>query len=520
MKNAPERSIEPTASAPGQFDPTPVLQLGAITKTFGGYLALNHADFELQKGEVHALLGENGAGKSTLMNVVAGLYAPDHGQIAIHGRPVTIKNPQDARNLRVGMVHQHFKLVGPFTATQNILLANPQGAYRTSLPSIRKQVTEQAAQLDFRIDQDRPVAELSIAEQQRIEILKVLVAGAELIILDEPTAVLTDAESRSLLGAIRNLAEDGKSVVLVTHKLHEALDYCDRVTVMRGGKVVRTVSPDGITPLELTKMIVGDTIVETPKLSKVVSAPRLKVRDVSLDRGDGKPVLSDLNLSVCAGEIYGVAGVGGNGQSELVEILTGMRQQTSGVIELADRGDISMARADQRRAFGIACIPSDRHKYALAGGLSVADNYAVGGVINGAFGSWPKVNRRKMAEATRDAIAKFDVQGVRSARQRAALLSGGNAQKLVIAREFSGRPEVVVAHSPNRGLDVRASAAVHDHLRAARDKGAAVILISEDLDEIMLLSDRIGVMNSGTIVAEFEAPADRNLIGKAMVGHD
>ena len=508
-------STEVGGRAPSQ----PVLQLTSITKSFGDFLALDTVDFELQRGEVHGLLGENGAGKSSLMNVVAGLYAPDHGSIAIDGKPVLIRGPVDAQALRIGMVHQHYKLVMPFTAVENIVLTCLSSDDAQQLRAIRGRIEEKAALLGFNLDLDRPVSDLSIAEQQRVEILKALVGGARYLILDEPTAVLTDDEAGRLLDAVRRLADEGNSVILVTHKLHEALDHCDRITVMRGGRVVDTVLPDQVTAPDLTRMIVGETVVETPHRTQVAGDVRLRVEDVSALRSDGHKVLKQVRFDVRAGEIYGVAGVGGNGQSELVDVLTGLLRPSHGSIHLDAHGDITALRADQRRRLGMVCVPSDRQAYALAGGLSVADNFAVSGVLAGAFGSWANLKRSKIAAAARDAVNRFDVQGVREISQRAALLSGGNAQKLVIAREFSGAPSIVIAHSPSRGLDVRATAAVHDHLLAARDIGAAVILISEDLDEILLLGDRIGVMTAGTIVGEFEAPADRHAIGRLMVHH-
>ncbi len=520
MTEIPDRNDASADGGPDLNGSDPVLTMSGITKSFGDFLALDNVDFDLKKGEVHALLGENGAGKSSLMNVVAGLYAADHGTIHVSGQPVSIKGPSDAQDLRIGMVHQHYKLVMPFSAVENILLSHPGGSYEQSLNQMREDIAQKAELIGFDVDTDKPVASLSIAEQQRVEILKVLVAGANFIILDEPTAVLTDEEGQRLLNAIRKLADNGNSVVLVTHNLSEALNHSDRITVMRGGRVVDTVLPKDVTPPELTRMIVGETISETPELSKVAGVPQLKVRELQASRTDGLAVIKNVNFDVRRGEIYGIAGVGGNGQGELVEVLTGLLPVTSGNLYLHEKGDITHSRADERRSFGIACIPSDRQTYALAGGLSVSDNFAISGVLNGSYGSWSRIDRRKMQSATDAAVKKFDVQGVRSRTQRAALLSGGNAQKLVIAREFSGQPGVVIAHSPNRGLDVRASAAVHNHLKSARDRGAAVILLSEDLDEIMLLSDRIGVMNSGAIVAEFDAPADRHAIGKAMVGHD
>lgn len=519
MTNGSDRTSAHAESGPTHDPAVPALALRSITKSFGDFIALDDVDFDLRYGEVHALLGENGAGKSSLMNVAAGLYAADRGAIEIAGDPAFIRGPSDAQALRIGMVHQHYKLVMPFTAVENILLANPSGGYEQSLQRIRERISEKAELVGFDVDLDKPVGALSIAEQQRVEILKVLVAGANIIILDEPTAVLTDEEGQRLLEAIRKLADSGCCVALVTHKLNESLAHSDRITVMRNGKVVETVLPDTVTAPDLTRMIVGESIVEQRHLSTVTGKSRLTVRKISARRADGLATLNDLSFDVRSGEIYGIAGVGGNGQSELVEVLMGLLSPSGGNIYLDGPGDITTTRSDERRRFGVACIPADRQGFALAGDLSVSDNYTIGGVLSGEFGSWARLDRKGMTVATRLAVQKYDVQGVRSDAQRSALLSGGNAQKLVIAREFSGNPTVVIAHSPNRGLDVRASAAVHGHLLSARDEGAAIVLISEDLDEILLLSDRIGVMNSGTIVAEFDAPADRHAIGKAMVDH-
>ncbi|MCP4319206.1 MAG: ABC transporter ATP-binding protein [Hyphomicrobiales bacterium] len=519
MTSTPDRNSL-TAECGSATDPAvPALALRSITKSFGDFIALDDVDFDLRQGEVHSLLGENGAGKSSLMNVAAGLYAADRGTIEVAGRPAAIRGPSDAQALHIGMVHQHYKLVMPFTAVENILLANPSGGFEQSLQHTRQLISEKADLVGFDVDLDKPVGALSIAEQQRVEILKVLVAGANIIILDEPTAVLTDEEGQRLLEAIRKLASSGCCVALVTHKLHESLTHSDRITVMRNGKVVETVLPDRVTAPDLTTMIVGETLVENRHQTTVSGKQRLAVRGINAARADGLATLNDLSFDVRSGEIYGIAGVGGNGQSELVEVLMGLLSPSGGDIQLDGQGDITGTRADERRRFGVACIPADRQGFALAGDLSVSDNFSIGGVLSGKFGSWARLDRKSMARETRSAVEKYDVQGVRSDAQRSALLSGGNAQKLVIAREFSGSPTVVIAHSPNRGLDVRASAAVHGHLLSARDQGAAVVLISEDLDEILLLADRIGVMNSGTIVAEFGAPADRHAIGKAMVGH-
>jgi simple sugar transport system ATP-binding protein len=498
---------------------TPALELVGISKSFDGFPALIEAELAVAPGEVHALLGENGAGKSSLMNVAAGLYAPDEGRIRVNGRDVAIRGPTDAKRLSIGMVHQHFRLVMPFTAAENILLANERAGFRRGLADIAVEARRISDRVGFDVDLERPVGALSIAEQQRVEILKVLIGGAKILILDEPTAVLTDQESERLLNTVRGLAAAGTSVVLVTHKLREVKAFADRVTVMRGGRSVATADPRAISAIDLTALVVGAAIVEKREPASNVGAPVLTVSDLGGGRAGGHTALQGANFSVRSGEIYGIAGVGGNGQSELAEILMGVLEPVSGRIELAEAGDMTAEEPALRRRRGLASIPGDRQAFGLAGDLSVAENYAASGVLAGKFGSWLRVDSNGIRAATRQAVSAFDVQGVRSSRQRAALLSGGNAQKLVIAREFSGSPRVVLAHSPSRGLDVRASAAVHERLRAARDTGVGVLLISEDLDEIMLLADRIGVMSRGRIVAELETPADRQAVGRAMVGH-
>ena len=496
------------------------LVLEGISKTFDGFRALDGASFSLARGEVHALLGENGAGKSTLMNVVAGLYAPDAGTVLLDDRSTSIAGPLDAQRLGIGMVHQHFKLVKPFNAVQNIALSVRGERYGPALSDIRGRVTMEAAKIGFSLDLDRPVGTLSIAEQQRVEILKVLVAGANILILDEPTAVLTDEESERLLETLRSLAAAGSAIVLVTHKLREAMSYCDRITVMRGGKTVDTVASGSVSIADLTTMIVGSQVHESQALATEIGEPVLEVDSLRVANDQGYPVLDGASFNVRSGEIYGIAGVGGNGQTEFADALGGQATVLDGHLRLPQSGvDLTTLPASKRRALGLALIPADRQGKALAGDLSVADNFAVEGVMRGRFGAWFRVSRYGIGRGAVEAVEAFDVQGVRSTRQRAALLSGGNAQKLVLAREFSGEPKIILAHSPSRGLDVRAAAAVHERLREARDRGAGIILISEDLDEIFLLSDRIGVMTRGRIAAEFDAPADRNAVGAAMVGH-
>jgi simple sugar transport system ATP-binding protein len=498
------------------------LQLTGIRKTFDGFVALDDASFSAQWGEVHALLGENGAGKSSLMNIAAGLYAPEAGQILVDDNPVRLAGPSDAARYRIGMVHQHFKLVRPFTVAENILLGNPmsreEGSFRKKLMRMEEAIRALADELGFEIDPAKRTYALSVAEQQRVEILKVLLAGAKILILDEPTAVLTDQESERLLSTVQQLARRGSAVVLVTHKMADVKTYADRVTVMRGGKTISTVDPKQTAAGELVRLTVGETIAPPQRAAGTPGEVRLALRGLK-SAGGARVLLDGVNLDVRAGEIYGLAGVGGNGQGELAAAIMGLPGALDGTMQLEGLGDLKAAGTGARREMQIAAIPADRYGLALAGGLSVAENFGIGQVHSGRYGSFWKLAKGKMAAEAAGAVKAFDVQGVRNVRQKAALLSGGNAQKLVISREFSKSPKLVLAHSPSRGLDVRASAQVHARLLAARDAGAAVLLISEDLDEVLSLADRIGVMVRGRIVAEFPQPADRQAIGQAMVDH-
>ncbi|MBC7191817.1 ABC transporter ATP-binding protein [Marinobacter sp.] len=499
------------------------IQLTGVSKTFDGFKALADADFTAKWGEVHALLGENGAGKSSLMNIVAGLYGPEGGSLFIDDNPVKLRGPKEAAKLGIGMVHQHFKLVAPFTVAENILLnlghIQTSGLYRERLRRVSEDIRTMVDRIGFNIDPDTPIHRLSIAEQQRVEILKVLLAGAKVLILDEPTAVLTEEEAESLLTTVQGFAREGAAVILVTHKMNDVLRYADQVTIMRGGRTVTSLRPDSVSVDELVRLTVGESTTHTdqPSAERTPGEPYLRVSDLTSTAG--RRALNGLDLTLNRGEIYGIAGVGGNGQSELANALMGIPEPVQGDMEIIGGGDLAELDAAQRRALGIASIPADRYGSALAGPLSIADNFALGDIHSGRYGPfWYLKTRAIEADATK-AVHQFDVQGVRSLKQKAALLSGGNAQKLVIAREFSRPPRLVFAHSPSRGLDVKATEAVRERLRAARNDGAAVLLISEDLDEVMAMADRIGVMSAGRIVAEFSRPADRQAIGQAMVNH-
>lgn len=502
----------------------PALALRGVDKSFDGFAALKDASFAVDAGEVHALLGENGAGKSTLMNVACGLYAPDAGEVLIGGAPVRLSGPRQAAELGIGMVHQHFKLVRPFSIVDNVVLqgrgAGRRVRYGASVEAAAEAIRAQGAALGFSIDPHARVDTLSVAEQQRVEIVRALVAGARILILDEPTAVLAVSDAERLLETLRELAARGTAIVLITHKLADVRRFADRVTVMRGGRTVATVDPAKTETAELTRLTVGDAPLSMVGRSSRFGRRRFETIDLTCLRHDGAPAVDGASFHVRAGEIYGLAGVSGNGQSELAEALMGLRRVDRGAIQFEDAGQsVETASPSRLRAYGAAFIPADRYSYALAGGLSVADNYAIGRVRRGDYGPVGWTRRGTIRSDAAAAVEAFDVQGVRSLDQKAALLSGGNAQKLVIAREFGGEPTIVVAQSPSRGLDVRASAAVHGRLAEARDRGAAVLLLSEDLDEVTALADRIGVMSGGKLVAEFEVPFDRQAIGRAMVDH-
>ena len=492
------------------------LEMTDIVKAFDGRVALDHAEFEATWGEVHGLLGENGAGKTSLMNVLCGLYRPEAGRIVIDGAEHRVEGPSHARTLGIGMVHQHFKLVQPFTVAENVMLANPQKSWRKGVAEVTAGIARLSDELGFEIDPDARIDRISVAEQQRVEIVKVLLGGARLLILDEPTSVLTDDEAARLLRTVQALARRGSCVILITHKLREVVTHADRVTVMRGGRTVATVKASDTSPSDLARMMVGDAPVDDTAPGESGDV-RLEIAGLTARRSDGVGTVRELSLAVRSGQIYGLAGVGGNGQTELAEVLMGVRAPAAGRIEL-DGDDITALHPQRRRALGICNIPADRTAYGLAQELSVGDNYAATRLGAGTFGTALWVSRGAVRSRTAAALDAFEILGA-TIDTSVRLLSGGNAQKLVLARELYGEPAVIVAHSPTHGLDVRACAAVHDHLRNARDAGAAVLLISEDLDEVLNLADVVGVINRGAIVGELERPGNRQRVGELMLGH-
>jgi simple sugar transport system ATP-binding protein len=488
--------------------PEVLLEMSGISKAFGDKAALSDASFELTPGEVHALLGENGAGKSTLMMVACGIYRADAGIQKVDGRIVDFGGPRDAIRAGIGMVHQHFRLVEVFTVLENVML--------TVAGITAARIRELGAQAGLQIDPDRRVSELSVAEQQRVEILKVLAGGARILLLDEPTAVLTDEEARSLLLMLRELAKRGLGVVLITHKLHQVAAFADRVTVMRGGRTVaRNVEARGLDREAITRLVIGEVFAEpkpaeTPSLDWV----RLKVQALS------GPKFGPLDFDVRAREVVGIAGIGGGGQSELVDVLAGILAASAGSVEI-DGHVMTKATPARRRDAGLRMLPADRYSRALAADLDIASNMALTTISGGRFGSWRRADRKAMRRVATQAIAAFDVKGG-SPSTKVRLLSGGNAQKLLIAREFGGEPSVIVCHSPTRGLDVQACRAVDRAIREAREAKGAILLISEDLDEVLALSDIVLVLADGRFAGHFKRTAtgfDRAAIGAAMVCH-
>jgi simple sugar transport system ATP-binding protein len=491
-----------------------------IVKQFPGVLANAGIDFDLLPGEVHALLGENGAGKSTLMNILYGLYPPDAGEIRVAGRPVSFRSAQDAIRCGLGMVHQHFMLVQPLTVAENIVLGqrSPRAPLMEDTRAVHRRLHALAEQYGLAIDPAAEVWTLSVGEQQRVEILKALYRGAQVLILDEPTAVLTPQEASGLLDVMRRLAGEGKSIVFISHKLGEVLASASNITVLRDGKVVGTVTAASTNERDLAHLMVGRGVVlHVAKGPAQPRETRLAIRNLCADNDRGLPALRGLDLEVRAGEIVGIAGVAGNGQTELEEVIAGLRPPTAGQIEICGH---AMAHASARamgRA-GLAHIPSDRYRMGMLRDFTVAENLVLQRVGDPPFTRWGWLQRAAIRRNARDEVAAYDVR-TPSVDTLAGSLSGGNAQKMVLARELARDPKVLLAAQPTRGLDVAAIEFVHRKLIEQRDAGAAILLISTELDEIMTLSDRVAVMCEGQIVGTLAAGgADVNDIGLMMAG--
>jgi simple sugar transport system ATP-binding protein len=468
-------------------------------------VANDHVDFDAAEGEVHALLGENGAGKTTLSKMLTGLYRPDEGEIVLFGRTVEFNSPRDALDAGIAMVHQHFRLVSPFTVAENVVLGDERDVGRSFLlrpGAIEGRVGELSRRYGLAVDPRARIWQLSVGEQQRVEILKALYQDARILILDEPTAVLTPQEAEALFETIRAMAADGRTVIFISHKLHEVKAVADRVTVLRRGKSIATVAAADATPRSLAALMVGRELEaeRRPAERGPVGEPVLKLDGVWADGDRGVPAVKDVALTICAGEIVGVAGVAGNGQRELAETIVGMRPLTDGAVEVCGR---RLTGGDPREAIsaGVAYVPEDRLGTGVAPSLSVASNVVLKSYRGSPVSSGPFLRFRRIRDLARGVIDRYDVR-TSGPTAPAWQLSGGNLQKVVLAREFSGEPAVLVVASPTRGLDVAGIETVHSYLREAASAGVGVLLISEDLDEILVLADRVAVMYEGAVVGE------------------
>ena len=481
------------------------VEMRGIVKRFPGVLANDHVDFDLRQGEVHALLGENGAGKSTLMNVLAGMYKPEEGTISIQGRPVHFNSPSDAIAAGLGMVHQHFMLVPSQTVTENIVLGLSNPRFLVRLPELNKRMLALQSEYGMRVDPKAKIWQLSVGEQQRVEILKMLYRGVHVLIMDEPTAVLTPQEVEDLFASLRSMTERGSSVVFISHKLDEVLAIANRITVLRHGRVTAPgLDASSVSKRELAQLMVGREVVFTVK--KTLARPGavvLAIEGVCAENDRGMPALQDLSLEVRAGEIVGIAGVAGNGQSELAQVITGLRKCAGGRV-LINGEDVSNLPPRVAISRHVSHIPEDRTGVGSAPGLSLSDNLIMKSYREAPIASGWRLNRPVIREQTTKLKTLYDIVAP-SVNVAARLLSGGNLQKAILAREMSAGPKLVIAMQPTRGLDVGAIEAVHRVLLAERDRGTAILLISEELDEIMSLADRIMGIYEGQIMGEVPA---------------
>jgi simple sugar transport system ATP-binding protein len=500
-------------------EPAPVLELRGITKRFPGVLANDAIDLALRRGEVHALLGENGAGKTTLMNALYGLYRPDEGEIFVNDRPVTFHSPKDAIAAGIGMVHQHFMLIPVMTVAENIVLASEptRNGVLLDYKTAERRVRDLAETFRFAIDPEARIQDITVGQEQRVEILKALYRKADILILDEPTAVLTPQEAGELFEILRTLKREGLSIVFISHKLNEVLDIADRITVLRRGKRVDTVPHEGATEEGLARMMVGREVllrVEKPPAS--AGEPLLEVENLRATDDRAVETVRGVSFRVHAGEIVGIAGVDGNGQSELVEVLSGLRRPTAGTVRMYGR-DVTGAGAGEILDLGVGHIPEDRQRRGLVLDFTLAENLALHDYDrepNSRYG-WLFPNR--LVRWARRLLQQFDVRGGGPETQASAL-SGGNQQKVVLAREIGRDPGVLLAAQPTRGLDVGAIEFVHRQLVEARGRGKAVLLVSLELDEVLSLADRILVIYEGRIVAEYGPDVGEEELGIAMTG--
>lgn len=497
-----------------------VIEMLGIKKQFGGFVANNNITLQLRKGEIHALLGENGAGKSTLMNILFGLYQPDAGEIKVRGKTTKITNPNVANDLGIGMVHQHFMLVENFTVTENIILGNEPTKFGSiNIKKAAEDIKKISEKYKLDVNPYAKIEDISVGMQQRVEILKILYRGADILIFDEPTASLTPQEISELMDIMRRLNKEGKSIILITHKLKEIMEISDRVTIIRKGEGIATVNTKDTNPDELAEMMVGRQVVfKTEKQQAKPTDEVLSIKDLEVVDSRGIMKIKKLNLSVRKGEIVGIAGIDGNGQTELVEAIAGLRKVKSGTIKINGK-EITNKRPRKITEAGLGHIPQDRHKHGLVLEFPISYNIALQTYYKSPFSKNGIIQYKNISKRAKEIIQEYDVRTGHGEMTIARSMSGGNQQKAIIGREINRNPDLLIASLPTRGLDVGAIEFIHKKLIEQRDKGKAVLLISFELDEIMNLSDRIAVIFDGQIVSIVN-PNDTNeqQLGLLMAG--
>lgn len=498
----------------------PILELRGITKRFPGVLANDHINLTLEKGEIHALLGENGAGKTTLMNILYGLYSPDEGEIFIKGKKTEINEPTDAIHAGIGMVHQHFMLIPVFTVTENVMLGEEftkTGGF-LDRSKASAEITKISETYKLNIDPNAFLADLPVGTQQRVEIIKLLFRNADILIMDEPTAVLTPQEVDELFKIMRFLVDQGKSIIFITHKLGEVMECSDRITVIRGGKVVGTTKPKDASTKKLASMMVGrDVELQVKKKKAKVGDTILDVRNLNVLDAQKQMAVKNLSFEVRAGEVLGIAGVQGNGQTELVRALTGLMKPVDGSINILGQ-DTTSSSPRKITELGSAHIPEDRQKDGLVLSFPVADNLLLNTYYKQPFANGVTVQQEKISDNGKNLVNKFDIR-TPSVTTTVSALSGGNQQKVIVAREFSRPIKLLIASQPTRGLDVGSIEYIHKRMIEKRDEGTAILLVSTELDEVLQLSDRIAVMYRGEIIDILESTyATKEIVGLLMAG--
>ena len=517
------------------------LELSGITKKFPGIIANDSVDFTLREGEIHTILGENGAGKSTLMNMIAGLYPADAGEMRVFGKQVNFTNPRQAIDKSIGMVFQHFMLVRNHTVAENIILGLP-GLVRLELKEVHQQIREISERYDLFVDPEKKIQELSVGEQQRVEIVKVLFRGARILILDEPTAVLTPQESEALYEIMQRMAKEKHSIIFITHKMKEVMALSHRITVLSRGKVMATVQKNETNPEALADLMLGNleakdlvnvsellqetVVIEKEKVGSAIQGQMKNqakliaiLKDIHATNDLGHPALKGISLEISSGEILGMAGVSGNGQPELTDVLSGLRAPTQGLY-LFEGVPVENPTVSEMIDLGVGYIPEDRKKYGVSSGMSIASNFLMRDFRNPQFSSNQLLNLSNIIDYGHNKMEEFDIRAP-SEKTPVGLLSGGNMQKVILAREISRPLNLLLASQPTRGLDIHATSFIREQICQARDHGLAVLWISEDLDELLLVADRIAVIFDGRIVGTiYKEEASVSLIGQMMTGMD